>query len=267
MIREYKPEQVDGAVQNLVSCEPDDGSEVSARVEPGEDTGFAGTRFAVSVDRAVMSRNAADRERPVHSPRKFKPPSRKRTATGRLHDFLRLQSGYIPLPNEGRPFEFRPVWCHPDDWARPWHATPRCVSGEAAHDWTEVDGIYTCRACGLCGDSVRSENPYCTSPRFTAKQNRYNFMNHLDRHLKPLTENLTVEECRRVRGTFPRVYRVFFKIYPNRKNFMSYGFVLRKIMVREGLERYVSLVPTIKTPSKVRESEEAWRRICERLRL
>lgn len=69
----------------------------------------------------------------------------------------------------------------------------------------------------------------------------------------------------RVRALFARLYRVFFKLFPKRKNFMSYGFVLRKILIAQGLSEYASSLPTVKTPCKIRECEHAWASMCKEL--
>ena len=121
----------------------------------------------------------------------------------------------------------------------------------------------TCPDCGWFRylanpEDIAFEKHTCYVP----KSNRYDFKTHLDRHMKPLVKaDVPGHVLQRVRGVFPHVYRTFFRLYPKRKNFLSYGFVLRKLLARDDCERYCHLLPTVKTPSKVAEAEAAWERI------
>lgn len=130
----------------------------------------------------------------------------------------------------------------------------------------DVAGVITCRQCAAQKCTVYVEPPYNTAKaRYTPKTHRYNFKNHLEKHMAPILLHVDHGQLCKMRNLFQRAYRVFFRLYPKRKNFMSYGFTLRKILIRFGLGSLQYSLPTVKTPSKVRECEEAWRRIIERL--
>lgn len=126
-----------------------------------------------------------------------------------------------------------------------------------------------CDSCGLCYPEPYVEN-YAKEQdlRYTPNKNRYDFKTHLHRHLQPLVKaGAPGHVINRIRGLFPAVYRTYFRIHPKRKNFTSYGFILRNLCVREGLTQYSHVFPTLKTPSKLKEAEETWSKIRERLAL
>ena len=166
------------------------------------------------------------------------------------------------------PIKFRPAWQALVDPSMGYLPTRNAACRCGTQHTVLVDGVHTCFQCAIVGQAICTEAPYRTDgARYTPKIHRYDFKNHLDRHMQPIQSLIPGLASRRIRGIFPRIYRVFFKLYPKRKNFMSYGFVLRKLLVAEGLSPDIGNLPTVKTPCKVRECEEAWRAISLELGL
>lgn len=126
-------------------------------------------------------------------------------------------------------------------------------------------GTVICTLCATVLCTTYEEAPYrSATARYTPNIHRYDYKTHLHRHLSSVKGVPNDSMCR-VRATFARMYRVFFKLFPKRKNFMSYGFVLRKIMEAQGLSQYTSTLSVVKTPCKIKECEHAWKRMCEEL--
>lgn len=99
------------------------------------------------------------------------------------------------------------------------------------------------------------------------RQQTYDYLKYLDRHVQKLNGKIPHACMRKIRAVFPSLYRTFFKVAPKRKNFMSYGFVLRKLLGMMRVTYDQALVPTIKTKSKIKACECYWAEILARVDL
>lgn len=85
--------------------------------------------------------------------------------------------------------------------------------------------------------------------------------------MKILSGKIPYVYMRKIRAVFPTLYKTFFEIAPKRHNFMSYGFVLRKLLDVMGVDYSTYDIPTVKTPSKVRQCEAFWKQLVSRVDL
>lgn len=152
-----------------------------------------------------------------------------------------------------------------------WRNRERCRCKENIQTEYSNKGIFetVCSTCGLCFPETYIESYARESDaRCIPNKNRYDFKTHLHRHLQPLVKaGAPGHVVKRLQGLFPAIYRAYFRIHPKRKNFTSYGFILRNLLVREGMTQYCHVFPTLKTPSKLEEAQETWAKIRERLGL
>lgn len=181
--------------------------------------------------------------------------------------------GEIPpplyTPEWTGPLKLRPDWqalVDPTMGYLKWRDRERC---RCKNTKNIPRGETVCEVCGLCSREEYTEG-YASSDdsRYTPNRNRYDFKTHLHRHLQPLVKaGAPGHVIRRIQGIFPTIYRTYFRIHPKRKNFTSYGWILRRLCEREGISQYCHVLPTLKTPSKAREAEETWTKIREKLAL
>ena len=125
---------------------------------------------------------------------------------------------------------------------------------------TEVvkDGQYVCTKCGIVKDPVCVAAHAWHGTHTIIRQQTYDYLKYLDKHTLKLCGKIPYHCVRKIRAVFPVLYRAFFKVAPKRKNFMSYGFVLRKLLDLMRVPYDHALVPTIKTKSKVKACEGYW---------
>lgn len=59
--------------------------------------------------------------------------------------------------------------------------------------------------------------------------------------------------------------RAVLKVCPDRKNFLSYAFVLHKLMQLLGLDEYVNIFQLLRSREKLHQQDQIWKLICEEL--
>jgi len=126
---------------------------------------------------------------------------------------------------------------------------------------TVKDGQYVCTVCGTVKDPVMVAPPVWSGTHTIIRRQAYDYLKYLDRHMTKLNGNVPHRAVEKIRAVFPVLYKGFFKVAPNRKNFMSYGFVLRKLLDAMCVTYSPGLIPTIKTKSRVRACESYWSQI------
>ena len=132
-----------------------------------------------------------------------------------------------------------------------------CTCGKI-HE-VEDQGIYVCTICGITKDPVYvAQNAWNGTHTIFTKQ-YYDPCKYLDKHLQKCTTTVPHRYLRRIRAIFPQIFRIFFVLVPKRKNFMSYGFVIRKLLDFMGQEYSDITVPTIKTACKIKQCEDYWK--------
>lgn len=78
-------------------------------------------------------------------------------------------------------------------------------------------------------------------------------------HLEPEVED-------KLRNMFKMIQPVFLKYMPNsRKNFLSYSYVLHKMVQLLGKDEYLSNFPLLKSRDKLQQQDQIWKKICEDL--
>ena len=141
------------------------------------------------------------------------------------------------------------------------HATEGCDCGTHL---VVSDGFEVCTGCGLCVRPVFEED-CCVIPdrQHTQIMQRYDYMTHLEARLSTVKKEIAFAVYNRIIKVFPYVYQSFFIIARGRKNFMSYPYVIGKLIEAAGVDISQLKLKAIKTPCKVREAEYYWAKILE----
>ena len=72
--------------------------------------------------------------------------------------------------------------------------------------------------------------------------------------------HITTKEYNMILNTFNAISNIYDKYKPNdRKSFLNYSFILKKLLIMLGKVEYVKCIPQLKTHSKQKELE----RVCE----
>ena len=82
--------------------------------------------------------------------------------------------------------------------------------------------------------------------------------------ISPPTVSREIEE--RLRFMFKEIQAPFIEVCPkNRKNFLSYSYVLHKFVELLGLNEYKKCFPLLKSREKLHQQDMIWKEICNRL--
>lgn len=77
---------------------------------------------------------------------------------------------------------------------------------------------------------------------------------------------LTKETEEKLRSMFKQIQAPFMKVCPkNRKNFLSYSYVLYKFVELLGLDDFKSQLTVLRSREKLQNQEAIWRNICKEL--
>ena len=80
------------------------------------------------------------------------------------------------------------------------------------------------------------------------------------------TPQLSPELEEKLRNMFRDIQGPFIKHSPpNRKNFLSYSYVLHKFLELLGEDKYLEYFPLLKSREKLHQQEQTWKKICEEL--
>lgn len=70
----------------------------------------------------------------------------------------------------------------------------------------------------------------------------------------------------KLRSMFKQIQPLFLKYSPpNRKNFLSYSYVLHKLMQLLGRDEYLPYLSLLKSREKLHQQDVIWKKICEEL--
>ena len=76
--------------------------------------------------------------------------------------------------------------------------------------------------------------------------------------------NITMKEYNTILNTFNAISSIYDKYKPNnRKSFLTYSFVLKKLLIMLGKVKYAKCIPQLKTHSKQKELEQVWELITK----
>ena len=76
--------------------------------------------------------------------------------------------------------------------------------------------------------------------------------------------HITMKEYSTILDTFNVVSSIYDKYKPNdRKSFLNYSFVLKKLLIMLGKVEYAKYIPQLKTHSKQKELERVWELITK----
>ena len=76
--------------------------------------------------------------------------------------------------------------------------------------------------------------------------------------------HITTKEYNTILNVFNVVSSMYDKYRPNdRKSFLNYSFVLKKLLIMLGKVEYAKCIPQLKTHSKQKELERVWELITE----
>jgi hypothetical protein len=107
--------------------------------------------------------------------------------------------------------------------------------------------------------------------RIILKKNKINkYYEHIPYILNRITgkssPQLTPELEEKLREMFRQIQGPFLKHSPqNRKNFLSYSYVLHKFLEILGEDKYIMYFPLLKSREKLHQQEQIWNKICEDL--
>ena len=88
----------------------------------------------------------------------------------------------------------------------------------------------------------------------------------LNRITGKINPQLTPELEEKLRNMFKEIQVPFLKHSPhNRKNFLSYSYVLHKFLELLGEDEYLEYFPLLKSREKLHQQEQTWKKICEEL--
>ena len=76
--------------------------------------------------------------------------------------------------------------------------------------------------------------------------------------------HITTKECNTILNAFKVISSIYDKYKPNdRKSFLNYSFVLKKLLIMLGKVEYAKCIPQLKTCSKQKELERVWELITK----
>ena len=76
--------------------------------------------------------------------------------------------------------------------------------------------------------------------------------------------HITMKEYNMILNTFNAISNIYDKYKPNdRKSFLNYSFVLKKLLIMLGKVEYAKCIPSLKTHSKQKELEQVWELITK----
>ena len=76
--------------------------------------------------------------------------------------------------------------------------------------------------------------------------------------------HITTKEYNMILNTFSVISSIYDKCKPNdRKSFLNYSFVLKKLLIMLGKVEYAKCIPQLKTHSKQKELERVWELITK----
>ena len=76
--------------------------------------------------------------------------------------------------------------------------------------------------------------------------------------------HMTTKEYNTILNTFNVISSIYDKYKPNdRKSFLNYSFILKKLLIMLGKVEYAKYIPQLKTPSKQKELERVWELITK----
>ena len=76
--------------------------------------------------------------------------------------------------------------------------------------------------------------------------------------------HITTKEYNMILNTFNAISSIYDKYRPNdRKSFLNYSFVLKKLLIMLGKVEYAKCLPQLKTNSKQKELERVWELITK----
>jgi len=88
----------------------------------------------------------------------------------------------------------------------------------------------------------------------------------LNRITGKINPQLNPELEEKLRNMFKEIQVPFLKHSPqNRKNFLSYSYVLHKFLELLGEDKYLEYFPLLKSREKLHQQEQTWKKICEEL--
>ena len=71
--------------------------------------------------------------------------------------------------------------------------------------------------------------------------------------------HITMKEYNTILNTFNAISNIYDKYKPNdRKSFLNYSFVLKKLLIMLGKVEYAKYIPQMKTHSKQKKLEQVW---------
>ena len=166
---------------------------------------------------------------------------------------LKLESPYLLY---ARARDRRGVWDKPEE------AGCKCTFGSF-----EIDGFETCPACGKVGRPVYAPVPSWHGTCTRSPSKPYNSSTHMNANLSKIKDKISHYHLEKVLAVFPLIFKTFFKIAPKRKNFMSYGFVINKLLLEMGVDTSDMGISMVKTKQKIKENEAYWGLIRSRVYL
>ena len=76
--------------------------------------------------------------------------------------------------------------------------------------------------------------------------------------------HITTKEYNTILNTFNVISNIYDKYKPNdRKSFLNYSFILKKLLIMLGKVEYAKYIPQLKTHSKQKELERVWELITK----
>jgi hypothetical protein len=136
---------------------------------------------------------------------------------------------------------------------------------ECGHGYeVEKDGLITCTMCALSKGSVLVDDKvYSAEEMRNQSIQRYDYMTHLEARVKCVKKKVPFAVYNKIVKVFPYVYNSFFKVAKGRKNFMSYPYVIERLLEIGGVETSGLGLKKIKTPCKARDASRFWKGILE----
>lgn len=147
----------------------------------------------------------------------------------------------------------------------PYHGTTVSASVPVSRDCMcgrefefRVDGCYLCSVCGQVKGSYYEDMPAWHGLATKGPPTCYDCRTHLANHLAPVTRYLEARYVEKIKAVFPLIYRTFFRVAPHRKNFCSYGFVIRELLRMMHVECGHLPLKIVKTKAKLKENQKYW---------
>lgn len=132
---------------------------------------------------------------------------------------------------------------------------------------TVSNGCVVCTACGAVKGQAFASVPHWYGSHSEIRKHCYDPGTHMNACLAPLAGAVPSDILLKIKAVFPLVFRGFFRAAPQRKNFLSYPFVIEKLLGMQGVDTSALPLKRVKTRSRLKQNELLWDLTMDEIKL